>query len=59
MLCALQEVLQRFDVLDGVPQDLHFGESLVGICTRTTFQHLEGFVHLADVIKDTYSVPTG
>jgi hypothetical protein len=32
---------------------------LVGICTRTAFQHLEGFVHLADVIKDTYSGPTG
>lgn len=59
VLRALQEILQRFDVLDGVPQDLHFGKSLVGICTCSSFQHLEGFVHLADVIKDTYSVPTG
>lgn len=27
-----EEILKAFDVLDGVPQDLHFGKTLTGVC---------------------------
>lgn len=40
-----QELLEAFDVPDGVPQDLHFGESLVGVGRGAPLQGLECLVH--------------
>lgn len=48
----MQDVLQALDVVDGVPQDLHFGQSLAGIGARASFQHLESFVYLSEELSE-------
>ena len=43
-----QQRLQRLDVADGVAQDLHFGQPLVGIGGSAAFQGLKGGVYFAE-----------
>lgn len=40
-----QELLEALDVSDGVSQDLHFGESLVGVGGGASLQGLKSLVH--------------
>lgn len=44
---AAQQRLQRLDVADGVPQDLHLGQPLVGVGRGAALQGLEGVVDFA------------
>lgn len=48
VLPAAQQRLQGLDVADGVAQDLHFGQPLVGIGRRAALQGLEGIVDFAE-----------
>lgn len=48
LLAPAQQRLQRLDVADGVAQDLHFGQPLVGVGRRAALQGLEGVVNLAE-----------
>lgn len=48
VLPAAQQRLQRLDVADGVTQDLHLGQPLVGVRRRAALQGLEGVVDLAE-----------
>ena len=41
-----QQRLQRLDVADGVAQDVHLGQPLVGVGRGAPLQVLEGVVHL-------------
>ena len=40
----MQQLLQTLDVLDGVAEDLHLGQPLVGVGARASLQGLEGLV---------------
>lgn len=42
-----KQALERLNVADGIPQDIHFGQPLVWVSRRTSLQCLEGVVHLA------------
>ncbi len=48
VLPAAQQRLQGLDVADGVAQDLHFGQPLVGVGRRAPLQGLEGVVYFAE-----------
>ena len=48
VLAAAQQRLQRLDVADGVAQDLHLGQPLVGVGRRAALQGLEGVVDFAE-----------
>lgn len=45
-LGSVEHVFEGLDVIDGVSQDLYFGESLCGVGTGPRLQGFEGFVDL-------------
>lgn len=48
VLLLPQQRLQALDVADGVAQDLHLGQALVGVGGGAAFEGLEGLVDLAE-----------
>lgn len=41
-----QQLLEALDVADGIPEDLHFGEPLVGVGRGAPLERFEGLVDL-------------
>lgn len=48
ILATAEKSLQRLDVADGVPKNLHFGEPLVGVRGGAALERLEGVVDFAE-----------
>lgn len=48
VLLLPQQRLEAFDVADGVAQDLHLGQALVGVGGGAALERLEGLVDLAE-----------
>lgn len=42
----VQKILQILNVLNCIPKNLDFRQSLIAICACTTFQNFECFIHL-------------
>lgn len=54
VLLASEQRLEGLDVTDGVSQDLHFGQPLVGVGGRASLEGLEGVVDFAQASPLTH-----